>query len=1326
MNMGHKNNDNLKEDNVIKSIRATRKLPDGVYIRGSVQGYPLLFTTDTGASKTIISKRIYDTMREDDRPQLGKSSKLVGASGNEIHGQGKGLFSIMLGAVQLETEAIVADIDDDGLLGVDVLQNGVSGPTDLLLSKGVLKVHDQEVPIIRVGIQNRIRKVTAADHFVIPAQCESVVNVYVERQEYDDFTSETEYLIEPTDHFKETYPLCMASTLVDINKACTCKVRILNPFPTAMSIKQDAVVGQAEAIQGRPKILAEQENKEDIENFCRVRRVDFMKTNHELSNRSPGDEYVGTDKDTTYLPEHLKQLHDRATKDLDDVEKQKVTCLLNKFKDIFSKGEWDLGLTHLAEHAINTGNADPIKQAPRRVPLAYAEKEKQAIEELKAKGVIRESVSPWASPIVLVSKKDGGVRPCVDYRKVNELVKPDGFPLPRIQDCLDAVAGSSLFSTFDLTSGYFQIPLKEEDIPKSAFVCKYGHFEMTGMPFGLNNSASTFQRTMEMALQGLQWITCLIYIDDIIVFGRTFEEHVQRIGQVFERIREAGLKLKPAKCNMFEQEVIFLGHVVSGEGVRPSPVNITKILDWPEPRTAKQVKQFVAMGSYYRRYVRDFASMVRPMTELTKKGKQFLWTETCQKSFEQLKKALVSSDVMGYPLNDAGEFILDVDASDIGIGGILHQIQEGRERVIAYASRALNKAERNYCITEKELLAVRFFIEYYRQYLLGRRFVVRTDHQALVWLFKLKEPRGKTARWIEILSQYDFAIEYRPGRKQAHCDALSRCEHPRECDCPNHDTSEPLKCGPCRKCLKRAEDMLHESIYQEIANQEAKSADASTETPVELRVTRGAVQEDDEVPGPSTQSDTSLKDQMDTTHTTPWTGGHSIANLKTLQSNDPDISPILEAKAVDVKPSSSDMVDKSPATRHYWIIWDLLFLKNGLLYKKFVKKDGSGEHQQLVVPKELKNEVLFQMHNSVVSGHLGCKKTKEKTIQRFYWYGLKEDVLLYIRKCDFCAADKKPNKMPRAPMGSLRSGAPLDCVATDYLGPFPVTDRENRYILLLTDHFSKYVEIIAVPDMTAEVCASSVLNEFISRWGCPLTIHSDQGRTYESKVFKELCRMLEIRKSRTSVRNPRGNGQSERFNRTLLRMIKAYLCGEQKQWDRHLGCLAGAYRATPNEATKMTPNLMTMGREVRLPAELVFGSTGAYQEQEITSYGDYVDKLRSRMQHAHEIARNHLASAAKRSKGIYDTKVALNRYETGDMVWCLAEARKVGVMPKLEPAYDGPYLIKRKISEINFLLQLDKTGKEKLVHHNKLKPYVGDIPPSWLKKAKKKLLLQKN
>ena len=235
------------------------------------------------------------------------------------------------------------------------------------------------------------------------------------------------------------------------------------------------------------------------------------------------------------------------------------------------------------------------------------------------------------------------------------------------------------------------------------------------------------------------------------------------------------------------------------------------------------------------------------------------------------------------------------------------------------------------------------------------------------------------------------------------------------------------------------------------------------------------------------------------------------------------------------------MITKSPACRHYWIIWDVLVLRDGILLKNFFKKDGTGDYLQFLVPRAMKTNILFQMHNSLLSGHLGCEKTREKILQRFYWYELKQDVNLYIRKCDTCAADKKPVKTPRAPLESLRTGAPGDCISTDYLGPFPITERKNRFVLLLTDHFTKYVEILAVPNMTAEVSASRILNDFISRWGCPLAIHSNQGRTYESKVFREMCRMLEIRKTRTSPKNPRGNGQSEGLNRTLLQMIKAYL-----------------------------------------------------------------------------------------------------------------------------------------------------------------------------------------
>ena len=296
----------------------------------------------------------------------------------------------------------------------------------------------------------------------------------------------------------------------------------------------------------------------------------------------------------------------------------------------------------------------------------------------------------------------------MDYRRVNALVKPDGFPLPRVLDCLDAVAGASLFSSFDLTSGYFQIPLKEEGIPKSAFCCKFGHYEMTRMPFGLNNAASTFQSTMELILQGLQWSTCLVYIDDIIVYGVDFDQHIQRVDEVLERISKAGLKFKPEKCNLLQTEVVFLGHVVSSQGVKPDPTNVVKITDWPRPTYAKEVKQFVATGSYYWRFIKNFAKIARPLFDLTKKDAGFKWGDSCEAAFTEIKEALVGPEVMGHPLND-GTFYLDTDTCGTGIGAVLSQEQAGRERVIAYASRSTCKSERNYCITEQDLLAVVYF-----------------------------------------------------------------------------------------------------------------------------------------------------------------------------------------------------------------------------------------------------------------------------------------------------------------------------------------------------------------------------------------------------------------------------------------------------------------------------------------------------------------------------------------------------------------------------------------------------------------------------------------
>lgn len=1254
----------------------------------------------------MIATRIFKQINVGKRPVLKPASGLLGAGGAPIQGCGKAEFEFKLGPLEIIKEAVVADIEDDALLGYDVLKGSERGAADILLSRNKIILNGVDIPCFQVGPAVDTRRVVVAETCTIPGLTEALVDVYVDRKYSDDDNKRAEYLVEPTGEFIGRYQLMMTSTLVDINKGTTCKVRVLNPFKKDTILRQDAEIATANMIEGIVSTVKEAEHEEEHDNLARIRRI------HSAVNKTndKSNFFEASERD---VPEHLQSLYKRSTDGKSGHEKRVVAGLLVKYENTFSKAEWDIGLTDLAEHSINTGDAPPVKQRPRRVPLAYAEDEKKAIEDLLQKGVIRESTSPWASPIVLVKKKTGAIRPCVDYRRVNALVKPDGFPLPRVQDCLDAVAGASLFSSFDLTSGYFQIPLKPDDIPKSAFCCKYGHFEMTRMPFGLNNAASTFQRTMEIALQGLQWVTCLVYIDDIIVYGDDFEQHIQRVEQVLERIKTAGLKLRPDKCGMLQTSVVFLGHVVSKEGVLPDPSNIIKIADWPRPVNAKQVKQFVATGSYYRRFVRDFAKIARPLTDLTKKDSAFIWTDTCEEAFRRIKKTLMGPDIMGYPMNEGGLFYLDTDASGTGIGAVLSQMQAGRERVIAYASRGMNKAERNYCITEQELLAVIYFIQYFRQYLLGRHFVVRSDHQALVWLFKLKEPSGKIARWIEILAPYDFEIQYRPGKSQGHCDALSRCDSPRDCTCSEVDTSEPLKCGPCNKCNRRAEMMmLAEAPAAEEKIEEQQSNESIGVSDVE------AVRAVDHTPTPGTSKNVEASlnhpKQPDT-----WVGTDKLEKLMNCQASDPDVSFIMQKVKEGTKPNKSEMELRSPTARHYWVIWDNLEIVDGILYKVFKCSDGRADSMQIIVPQEVKRDVLFQMHDSITAGHMGVKKTKSKIIRHFYWYDMKQDISLYVKGCDICAADKKPQKTPRAPMGRLGAGAPWDVLAVDFAGPFPVTARGNRYVMVLTDHFSKYVEVIPVPNITAEECTSRIVNEVIARWGTPLAIHSDQGTSFESKVFQDLCKMLEVKKTRTSARNPRGNGQVERFNRTLLKMVRAYLT-EQEEWDVNLGCITGAYRATPTETTGLSPNLLTIGREIRLPADLLFGHVEAKQVT-TPNYCVYIQDLKDRMLKAHEIARNHLATNAKRSKEIYDAKLAFHRYEVGDVVWCLLETRKVGITPKLQRAYDGLFLITEKRSEINFTIQLGKDGQTRGVHHNKLKPYEGTNPPTWIKKAKKKL-----
>ena len=390
------------------------------------------------------------------------------------------------------------------------------------------------------------------------------------------------------------------------------------------------------------------------------------------------------------------------------------------------------------------------------------------------RNIIQRSASPWASPIILVKKKDGSFRFCVDYHKVNNVTKKDAYPLPHVNDTLDTLAGSEWFTTLDLLCGYWQVQMEESDREKTAFITQEGLFEFQVMPFGLSNAPATFQHLMDLILAGLQWSHCLVYLDDVIILGKTFHDHLSHLEIVFQRLRQAGLKINPQKCALMNREVSFLGHIVSRAGIAADPSKTDKVVHWSTSTNRRQVQQFLGLVNYYQRFVAHFATLVKPLHCLTEKNARFKWTDACQEAFDAIRQQLSSPPLLSFP-DFSRPFIVDTDASDVGIGSVLSQIQEdGAEHVIAYASRVLTKAERQYSVTRRELPAVIYSFDHFRQYLLGQPFLLRSDHGSLKWLQSFYNPEGQLARWLEKLQEYSFTIEHRPGTKHLNADALSR------------------------------------------------------------------------------------------------------------------------------------------------------------------------------------------------------------------------------------------------------------------------------------------------------------------------------------------------------------------------------------------------------------------------------------------------------------------------------------------------------------------------------------------------------------------------
>ena len=931
--------------------------------------------------------------------------------------------------------------------------------------------------------------------------------------------------------------------------------------------------------------------------------------------------------------------------------KEEALTVLKKHWAIYST-DGSFGKTSLLKHAIHTEQQPPIKMRFRPVNPALEENLKEQLETWLQHDVIEESNSPWAFALVAVRKKNGKIRWCVDYRKLNAITKKDSFPLPQIEDNLARLADSKVFSGIDGMGAFHVVELEEGAKPKTAFATPWGTYQFKRMPFGLSNGPATYSRLMQMALQGIPTSVALPYLDDTIVHSSSMQQHFHALDQVLGAHAKAGLKLQPSKCQLFQEEIEYLGHMVSKHGIRPVPEYTQVIADWPLPHCKTEVRAWLGKTGYYQRFMRNYAALAKPWTDALKQEggdrQPIEVSEDMKSSFDRMKRALMEAPILAYPrFEEENPFILDTDWSQETntIGAVLSQEQDGEERVISYGAKKLSKSQQNYPPTKGELCAVIYFMRHWRYYLAFRPFILRTDHKALSWIKTMDQPTGMIQRWLETLATFDFEVQHREGKKHGNADGLSRITHAPE-----------------------AVDLDEEGEEEVTANLWRPTA-TSQQTLHDLRTSVTAIQIQQNELQLDALAIHSLQDLRKGVNLPRTTQG-----WRNEQIQDPVLNQVVKWALDDTWPDEQQQKSLSPALRHYAEKGDQLYLdEHGLLrvHEELVMGEETG---LICLPQQLVRELIWAAHR--LAGHQGVEATLKRMTALVHFPRMRSEVREIIETCVACQRKAEAQKDQRHTYATVIDGYPFQRLSLDFVGPLPPSRRRNSYLLTVKDGCTRWIEAFPIKEATAEKVAEKLENEVFSRFGYPETLHSDQGRQFTGTLMKQLGELLDIVVTHTPAYNPKSN-PVERTHRDIKAALRALQEEGNDDWEEALPQVLFALRTAVNRSTGFSPFQLMFGRDPHVPlaqVEVPPAHTPAPGEK----ISDYIRKFRRKMEAVQEVAREHLAESVARQRRYY--RKSLHEFQEGQKVWLYTPASGAGVYRKFHRGWTGPWTIARRLN----------------------------------------------